>query len=178
MPWTHKQRKEKREERRRFGLCRTCGKPTVPGRTRCHACRTAEKKATVYLKARLKVKKVPVDLVFYDMMYRLNWRTKKKNIGQVSVADLLSLWASSKHRCAYCTAPLSLQVNAISKVQWDHVIPVSRGGLNIKSNLAPACRACNSQKETLTGEEFRLALTGLFVPCYGWFRAVVHTLAA
>jgi 5-methylcytosine-specific restriction endonuclease McrA len=42
-------------------------------------------------------------------------------------------------RCCYCqqAKPLTL----------DHFIPVSKGGMHIKSNIVPACRSCNSRKK-------------------------------
>lgn len=37
----------------------------------------------------------------------------------------------------------------------DHVIPKSRGGLNTKDNIVPACEHCNNMKGSRTEEEFR-----------------------
>ena len=31
----------------------------------------------------------------------------------------------------------------------DHIVPISRGGLTAKSNVAPCCKDCNSQKQQL-----------------------------
>lgn len=42
-------------------------------------------------------------------------------------------------RCAYC-------FTLVAKPEIDHVIPVSRGGLHVASNVAPACRWCNRSK--------------------------------
>jgi 5-methylcytosine-specific restriction endonuclease McrA len=42
-------------------------------------------------------------------------------------------------RCAYCFA-------LTPKPEIDHIIPVSRGGLHVASNVAPACRWCNRSK--------------------------------
>ena len=42
--------------------------------------------------------------------------------------------------CAYCGTSLE------SKVEIDHVIPVSKGGSSWPSNLVPACRSCNARK--------------------------------
>lgn len=44
--------------------------------------------------------------------------------------------------CAYCGIP----EDAVGSLSADHVIPLSRGGLHILSNLRPACKSCNSQK--------------------------------
>lgn len=49
--------------------------------------------------------------------------------------------------CAYCGDILPTTV--------DHVIPVSRGGTNDRSNLVPACTSCNMEKLTFTPEEWR-----------------------
>lgn len=48
--------------------------------------------------------------------------------------------------CFYCHSSLKLTV--------DHDIPLSRGGSNEIWNILPACRACNSQKGSLTASEF------------------------
>lgn len=37
----------------------------------------------------------------------------------------------------------------------DHVLPVSRGGTDSRSNLAPACWPCNTEKLTFTPDEWR-----------------------
>lgn len=39
--------------------------------------------------------------------------------------------------CAYCNSPHDT---------WDHVVPVSKGGLTVPGNIVPACRSCNSAK--------------------------------
>lgn len=40
-------------------------------------------------------------------------------------------------------------------IEVDHLIPISRGGNDERSNLAPACGPCNRSKRDLTPEEFR-----------------------
>jgi len=49
--------------------------------------------------------------------------------------------------CAYCGYPYPTEV--------DHVMPVSRGGTDEPSNLAPACEPCNREKLDSTPEEWR-----------------------
>lgn len=40
--------------------------------------------------------------------------------------------------CAYC--------GSTSNITRDHIEPVSKGGLNLISNIVPACKSCNSSK--------------------------------
>ncbi len=40
--------------------------------------------------------------------------------------------------CAYCDKPANT---------WDHVIPVSNGGVTSPDNILPACNSCNSSKK-------------------------------
>ena len=47
------------------------------------------------------------------------------------------------HRCEYCRAP---EVVFNFTFEIEHVTPTSRGGPDDGSNLALACRACNSRK--------------------------------
>lgn len=54
-------------------------------------------------------------------------------------ADLLAWYGG---RCLCC--------GATEAVTLDHVIPVSRGGLNVIANVQPLCRTCNCRKATRT----------------------------
>jgi HNH endonuclease len=64
------------------------------------------------------------------------------------------------HRCEYCRAPEAI-FNLPFKIE--HIIPVSRDGLDEESNRALACRACNLYKsnhlagdDEVAGESVRL----------------------
>lgn len=48
-----------------------------------------------------------------------------------------SIFEAWDHRCAYCNAPAQ---------SLDHIWPKAKGGLTVRSNLAPACLGCNSSK--------------------------------
>ncbi len=43
--------------------------------------------------------------------------------------------------CAYCRKP-----NGSKRLERDHVIPLSKGGLDNPDNVVPACRSCNLRK--------------------------------
>jgi hypothetical protein len=53
------------------------------------------------------------------------------------------------HRCEYCHAP-ELVFNFPFEVE--HIVPTSRGGVNVESNLALACRSCNLLKGSRISE--------------------------
>lgn len=42
---------------------------------------------------------------------------------------------------------------------WDHVVPKSRGGLNIRANLVVSCQGCNLTKGALLLDEYRTLKT-------------------
>ena len=48
--------------------------------------------------------------------------------------------------CAYCLEEKGVEV--------DHMIPVSRGGEDCRTNAAPACRSCNARKHAMTPLEY------------------------
>ena len=60
-------------------------------------------------------------------------------------------WANLTQSCAcyYCQKPLDANT-----VTMDHIVPISRGGKSQRSNLVPACHACNHQKRSLTPVEW------------------------
>ena len=51
--------------------------------------------------------------------------------------------ARANHRCEYCQAP-EAAFNLAFEVE--HVVPLSRGGVDALENLALACRSCNLHK--------------------------------
>ena len=54
------------------------------------------------------------------------------------------------YKCAYCRRSI---LDLPGGLVRDHVIPISRGGNNIKENVVPACRSCNSSKGVRLIEE-------------------------
>ncbi len=52
-------------------------------------------------------------------------------------------------KCHYCK-------NEFLKIDltMDHKIPIVRGGMSTKSNVAPCCKSCNSAKKHQTDVEF------------------------
>ena len=64
-------------------------------------------------------------------------------IGQIApdfFASALEAWG---HRCAYCRADLRAPS---AKLEWDHFVPLARGGAHAEHNLVPSCGSCNHHK--------------------------------
>lgn len=53
-------------------------------------------------------------------------------------------------RCKYCKVQLDEK-----SLTMDHIIPLNKGGSNWASNLAPACKPCNSSKQDKKLNEFK-----------------------
>ncbi len=48
----------------------------------------------------------------------------------------------AKGICYYCGRKFPAR-----ELTMDHIVPLSRGGKSIKSNLVPCCKECNTQKK-------------------------------
>lgn len=59
-------------------------------------------------------------------------------------------------RCYYCDRPVG--VRALS---MDHVVPLVRGGRSVRANVVPACKECNSRKQSLIPVEWEAYLRTL-----------------
>jgi 5-methylcytosine-specific restriction endonuclease McrA len=53
--------------------------------------------------------------------------------------------------CAYCQGTFPP-----NELTMDHIVPLARGGRSTKGNLAPCCKACNTQKKYWTPAELLL----------------------
>lgn len=68
------------------------------------------------------------------------------NGGSHTVAERLAKFAALGNVCVYCRKPGRLTI--------DHDIPLARGGTDNIENILPACKSCNSKKNTRTSVEF------------------------
>ena len=59
------------------------------------------------------------------------------------------LFQRDQHQCLYCGAS-----GSDATLTRDHIVPASRGGGDVWSNLATACRRCNTAKANRTPEEW------------------------
>lgn len=58
------------------------------------------------------------------------------------------IFRRDNYTCQYCSV-------RGGRLECDHIIPVSRGGLTLESNLVTACFTCNRSKRNKTLEEWR-----------------------
>lgn len=61
----------------------------------------------------------------------------------------------ARGRCGYCGRPTPPR-----ELTMDHRVPLVRGGRSTKSNLVPACKACNNAKKHLLPVEWEAYLAG------------------
>lgn len=65
----------------------------------------------------------------------------------VTARDFERLARKSGGVCSYCPVSLTDPGRDLpTSLQWDHVVPLSRGGTHSVGNLLPACRSCNLSK--------------------------------
>lgn len=63
--------------------------------------------------------------------------------------NYLDIYIKANKQCEYCEKPL-----AFSEVEFDHFIPLSKGGLHQQDNIKCACMVCNRSKGAIIpGEE-------------------------
>ena len=68
-----------------------------------------------------------------------------------------SLFQRDRQLCAYCGGHFETH-----KLSRDHIVPVSRGGLNKWTNVVTSCKKCNTKKNDQTLNECGMKL--IFVP--------------
>lgn len=66
----------------------------------------------------------------------------KEIINTLTFDEWLNILKKYKYRCAYCGKKFDL----FDRPTRDHIIPLTKGGDNIKENIVPACQSCNSKK--------------------------------
>jgi hypothetical protein len=82
------------------------------------------------------------------------------------------VWDKTAGRCWYCGKHLIVGKTIGADIKGvfvpDHMLPKCQGGSSDASNLIPACWSCNSRKNGLNVEEYRmhLAIKGAAIPYF------------
>jgi len=58
--------------------------------------------------------------------------------------------------CYYCRR----RVGTVA-LTMDHIVPLARGGRSVRGNVVPACKDCNTRKQSLLPVEWQEYLTSL-----------------
>jgi 5-methylcytosine-specific restriction endonuclease McrA len=67
----------------------------------------------------------------------------RKIINTLTVQEWQDILKEHNFKCVYCGKDL---FDLFTKPTRDHIIPIDKGGENVKENVVPACRSCNSRK--------------------------------
>ena len=83
------------------------------------------------------------------------WQFMRKGAGKLTIQTIQRVYEDNIKQygtltCYLCLKPIEFREDCL-----EHKIPISRGGTNIKENLAIAHRSCNSKKHIKTEEEYR-----------------------
>ena len=83
---------------------------------------------------------------------------RARRLGAHTDAEWWALVRRVGKRCYYCdvvTDPVWTPREHPLHTQRDHLIPVSRGGSDGIDNVVVSCRACNTEKGTMTVDEYQ-----------------------
>jgi 5-methylcytosine-specific restriction endonuclease McrA len=78
-------------------------------------------------------------------------RAAQSSAEAATVQDWLDVLAAHGRKCAAC--------DTTERIECDHIVPISKGGLHLKNNLQPLCRTCNASKGNKANYGIELRLT-------------------
>lgn len=83
----------------------------------------------------------------------------KLRVVSLNYARMIGVHRDGAHGlpCMYCWEPMT-------RTTWDHVIPISKGGPNVRGNLVVVCPRCNCDKGDLSLPEYEGLLLGIKSP--------------
>lgn len=97
-----------------------------------------------------------------------------KRVNRAHVAPPLTnkaLFSRDNYQCLYCGGHFELQL-----LSRDHIIPVSRGGVDTWTNVVAACKRCNQRKSNYLLSEINMDLIALpFKPNTAEYLALINS---
>ena len=75
-------------------------------------------------------------------------RKRGAEISDITIKQWRVILKEYDNKCAYCGT-------SGDNLEQDHVVPVSKGGNDTKSNIVPACKPCNSSKKDKLLEDWK-----------------------
>jgi hypothetical protein len=75
--------------------------------------------------------------------------SRVSNISTISENDVFDCLLRTDFKCTYCNRNLDFKT-----WELDHVHPLSKGGLNVTTNITPSCKRCNRMKSNLELMDF------------------------
>lgn len=75
----------------------------------------------------------------------------------VGITRRIRLWEAHGGRCGICSRPVALE-----EMHIDHIVPRSRGGLDVTDNMHPSHPLCNHRKGTQALKDVSLDEVRLF----------------
>jgi len=138
-------------------LCLTCGKNHSGARGQyCCRCWLKTDEGRKWQRNRVKVFRVSNPESTARNTYETNRRRgafrragRRNALVPLTRQQLQQRFSLFGNRCAYC--------GNSDRVSIDHVMPLSKGGLDEHSNIVPACKTCNSSKNSKDVESWYLA---------------------
>lgn len=85
-------------------------------------------------------------------------RVRRESVQKFAVSgrDLIRLVQRQRNECAYCGCEMSAPGRAeATSLQWDHIVPLKRGGNHSIGNVVAACRTCNIRKSSMLLTEWK-----------------------
>jgi len=95
------------------------------------------------------------DIVLWKCKEKANSQNfRSEHIGKIRDVDVLNSLKRNEFKCQYCDSKLKY-----SSWHLDHVHPLSKGGLNIETNITCACKECNLMKGAIPLDKFLHQIT-------------------
>ena len=85
-------------------------------------------------------------IIPYVLSDRTKHDEKSLSIRAFTEAQKRRAYEKQGHRCPYCEKNGIFTEYAYSEMQGDHIVPWSKGGRTIDSNLQMLCQKCNAEK--------------------------------
>lgn len=75
-----------------------------------------------------------------SLLWKVNGARRRTALGSHTIEDIKDIFKSQSGRCAYC------KIKVKTDYHVDHIVAVTKGGTNYRSNLQILCPPCNHSK--------------------------------